>query len=444
MQREGSAPRSPAPNGAERVTVYFNATLRLAEDYSFGGWDHLSTSSLAYALGANEKGLFGIKPENRAGDLVRVHGSAIYERAGDNWVMGIAEPTGAVSAPSIEGSAPPSRSKQLIDKLAAMVEVPPPGVPPQQDEIIAEELTRASENIERRVKRREHTFTLATGVADGEYARFGDAFVAAVNAAAPHIKLRLRPSQGSVENAWLLARRETDYAVMQADIAAAALAGDGVFARGGPIADLRAVGGLFPEPIHVVVLATSPIQTITELRGTRVAIGAPGSGTYPGAVAMLAAHDLPLDALAEASEESPDAALSRLQRGKLDAVFLTGAAPMPALQRLAVRPGLRLLSLDAAAVDRLVAERPGLARITLPANTYPQQRAPIVTAAATALLVTTADAPPEEVARVAALLTERLLPQPTGRKADIAQVAVTRESRGVTIPLHPGAVRDAR
>jgi TRAP transporter TAXI family solute receptor len=443
VRREGSAPAAPAPSGAERVVVYFNATLRLAEDYAFGGWDHLSAASLAYALGANEKGLFGLKGENRTGDLVRAHGSAVYERSGDDWVLGLAEPAAAAAAaPNIEGSAPPSRSKQLIDQLAAMVELPPPGVPPQKDVIIAEELARASENIERRVRRSEEMFTLATGPADGDYARFGNAFTTAVNEVAPHVKLRQRHTEGSVDNVWLLARGEADYAVIQADVAAAALGGDGPFARGGPVDELRAVGGLFAEAIHVVVLKDSPIREVAQLRGTRVAIGLPASGTRAGALAVLAAHDLRVDALAEAAEGPLDAALARLIGGKLEAVFVTGAAPVPALQRLAVTPGLRLLSIDAAAIDRLVADRPGLARITLPANTYPQQRGAVTTAATTALLVTTRDAPRDQVARVAALLTERLSQQPTGRRADIARVAATREPRGLTIPLHPGAVRD--
>jgi hypothetical protein len=59
--------------------------------------------------------------------------------------------TAAAEVPDIEGSAPPSRSKQLINRLAALVELPPPGRPVQEDAIIADELSRASDNIERRV-----------------------------------------------------------------------------------------------------------------------------------------------------------------------------------------------------------------------------------------------------------------------------------------------------
>jgi hypothetical protein len=50
LRREGSAPLPAAESQAPRVIVYFNATLRLARDYTFGGWEQLAPSSVAYAL----------------------------------------------------------------------------------------------------------------------------------------------------------------------------------------------------------------------------------------------------------------------------------------------------------------------------------------------------------------------------------------------------------
>ncbi len=441
LRREGSAPLPASAEGARRVIVYFNATLRLAEDYKFGGWDQLGPSSVAYALGATDKGIFGLKAENRSGDLVRAYGSAVYVENESGWVLGTMDAAApATATPNLEQTGPPSRSKQLIDKLAAMVELPPPGVPPQEDDIIAEELARASENIERRVKRREHTFTLATGPEGGEYARFGEALLTAINESAPNIKLRQRTSQGSVDNAWLLSRGEADYAIIQGDVAVAAFAGDDVFARGGALGNLRAVGGLFPEAIHVVVRPESPIRNLQQLRGRRVAVGAPSSGTRFDAVAVLAAHGVKLEDLAEASEDGPADALARLQRSEIDAAFLTGAAPLRALQQLAVTSGMRLLSLDDAAVGRIIEARPGLARLSLPTNTYPRQREAVVTVAATALLVTTADAPTTEVENVSDLVFVQMAQRPTA-SADAARASAAGELRGVTIPLHPGAAR---
>ncbi len=444
LRREGSAPLPAGESGAPRVVVYFNTTLALAEDYSFGGWDQLGPSSVAYALGATEKGVFGLQAQNRTGDLVRVYGSAIYEQSADGWTPIVTAPTAAAAtAPNIEGTAPPTRSKQLIDSLAAMVNLPPPGVPPQQDEIIAEELARASENIERRVKRRTQTFTLASGPEDSEYARFGAALIAAVNEVAPSVQLRQRYSQGSVDNASLLARGEADYAIVQSDVAAAALAGEDVFARGGPLANLRAVGGLFPEAVHVVVLPDSTIRNIAQLKGRRVDIGAPSSGTRFDAVAVLAAHGLKPADLGEAREEGLAAAILRLERKQLDAVFVTGAAPTRALQQLAAQTGLRLLPVSGSALERLVQSHPGLNPLTLPANTYPRQREPVATVASAALLLTTVDAPNAEVERVTDLVFTRM-PQQHAGSADVVKVSAENELRGVTIPLHPGAARRTR
>jgi TRAP transporter TAXI family solute receptor len=440
LRREGSAPLPPGESGEPRVIVYYNATLRLAQDYTFGGWDQLGPSSLAYALGATDKGLFGLQAQNRAGDLVRAYGSAIYERSGDGWVPTVAPPNEAAAAPNIEGTGPPSRSKQLIDRLAAMVELPPPGVPPMQEEIIAEELARASENIERRVKRREHVYTFASGPAGGDYATFGDALVSAVNQAAPNVRLRQRFSEGSVENAWLLARGEADYAIVQGDVAAAGGAGGGAGARGGPRAGRRAVGGLFPEAVHVVVRADSPVREIAQLRGRRVNLGAPSSGTHFDAVAVLAAHGLAPSDLGEAREEGVAAALGRLQRREIDALFMTAPAPTRVLQQLAVTPGVRLLPVRGAALERVLRERPGLSALTLPANSYPRQKDAVATVASAALLLTTVDTPSAEVERVTDLVFARMPRQHTG-SADVVKVSAESELRGVTIPLHPGAVR---
>ncbi|HEY6360937.1 MAG TPA: hypothetical protein VIX63_07515, partial [Vicinamibacterales bacterium] len=76
LRREGSAPLPAGESGAPRVVVYFNTTLGLKQNYSFGGWDQLGASSVAYALGATQNGVFGLQAQNRPGDLVRAYGSA--------------------------------------------------------------------------------------------------------------------------------------------------------------------------------------------------------------------------------------------------------------------------------------------------------------------------------------------------------------------------------
>ena len=160
-------------------------------------------------------------------------------------------------------------------------------------------------------------------------------------------------------------------------------------------------------------------------------------------MAVLSAHGVEIDELAEASEEGATEALARLQRGELDAVFLTGAAPIASLQQFAVTLGMQLLSIDNAALTRILDARPGLARLALPPNTYPRQREPVIAVAATALLVTTVDAPTTEVERVSDLVFKRM-PQRRALTAGVVPVSTGGELRGVTIPLHPGAARQSQ
>jgi TRAP transporter TAXI family solute receptor len=439
LRREGSSPMPSSDSGASRVLVYFNTTLKLNQDYAFGGWDQLSPSSLAFALGATEKGIFGLETENKAGDTVRAYGTAVYEEGPQGWAEVAAVTPQALTEANTdnEGQGPPTRSKQLIDKLAAMVNLPPPGPSPQQDEIIADELARAQENIERRVQRRNHTFTIATGPAGGDYARMGDTLIAAITAAAPDVKLRARVSEGSIENARLLATGDADYGFLQGDVAAAAFAGEDAFAHGGPLATLRAVGALVPEAVHVVVLDKSPIRAIGQLRGRKVALGPPASGTRFDALGVLAAYGLMPSELSEASSESTSAAIARLKKGQIDALFMTAPSPTRPLQELAISGGFRLLPITGNAIDQLVRTRPGLTPLILPANTYPKQKDDVATVGSATLLVTTADAPAAEVARVGDLVFNRM--HLGGHTPEIVGASQGKELRGVTIPLHPGA-----
>ena len=122
---------------------------------------------------------------------------------------------------------------------------------------------------------------------------------------------------------------------------------------------------------------------------------------------------------------------------------MTAAAPVPALQRLATGPGMRLVPIEGAALAQLVQARRGLAPRTLPINTYPRQRRPVTTAASVALLLTTAEAPAGEVERLSELVFSRM-PRQFAGSADVVNAAADNELQGITIPLHPGAGRQTR
>ena len=441
LKRQGSATLPASEQGASRAVVYYNLSLRLLEGYDFNGWEALSPATLANVLGATEKGVLGVKSGQMPGDIIRVYGSSTYERSGDAW-MPVAFSPGASNTPPVDpgNAAPPTQSRLFLDKLAAMVDIPPPGVPSTDDRIIAEELEEAVAEITRRREREEHDFVVASGEAGGEYARVAEAIVTAVRGRRASIQIRGFETAGSVENVQRLSRGEADYALVQSNVAAMAVQGSGPFAPGGGTTTLAALGSLFPEPVHVLVSAKSPIRRVADLKGKRVNIGRPNSGSRIDAISVLQANQIALTDLAEVSERDLDDAARLLRAGRLDALITTGGTPIRGLQRLASQYDVRLLPLEDGVIGRLVDESPGIVRLTIPANTYPRQAEPVVTVAPTALLVGTTAAPASEVEALVRLFYEDTDFAAAG-SAQGVKISKSTALRGVSIPLHPGAAK---
>ena len=113
LKRLGSSPLPAAENGAERVLIYYNATLRLREGYDFKDWEGLSPATLAQVLGGREKGVFGVKAkENQPGDLLRVYGSGTYERSGEGWNVVAASGRDVSPTPAEPGNAAAASSSK--------------------------------------------------------------------------------------------------------------------------------------------------------------------------------------------------------------------------------------------------------------------------------------------------------------------------------------------
>jgi TRAP transporter TAXI family solute receptor len=444
LKRQGSSPLPKAESGAERVLVYFNATLRLKEGYDFKDWEGLSPATLAQVLGGREKGVLGVRAkENQPGDLLRVYGTGTYERSADKWVAVAAATQDVSRAPADPGNAAAApSSKRYLDQLASQVDIGPPGIDPQADAIISEELENALRAINRRRARAQELLTFVSGPGDGEYARVVDAILSTVarRGRKAHVKVHVIAveTQGSIENALLIGRRQADYGIVQSDVAWLAASGAGPFAVDGPLARISALGSLYPEPVHIVVPAKSAIRSVEDLRGKRVDVGTPQSGTRLNALSILQAHRLALKDLGEARGDGPQAAMQQLRAGRIDAFFTTVGAPARALQRLAAEHPIRLLPLSAATASRIVTEQPGLVRLTLPANTYPGQTEAVATVAPTALLVAAVDTPEDEVKALLELAFEATDYLAAG-SAQGVKISKATGRRGVAIPLHPAA-----
>jgi len=447
--RRAGSQSLPAPQAGTSVRlVYFNAQLRLAVDYDFTRWDALNVASLSSLLGANARGLVGLNPEgNVAGDLISVHGSAAFASVdGIDWTLLPSGPpqarivadsvavAGARVQPRHRENPLPSATEAALEQLASLLDPADTSSTlstARRDAIVSEELDRAYRSARARLARAADTLVLASGPPGGAYAEVAQALSErALKAGVPFDVL---PGEGSVANVRALADGSVQFALVQNDIAAAALAGTGRFA-GAVVPELRAVASLFPETVQLVVRAGGPIRSLADLKGRRVDLGLERSGTRANALAILAAYDIPLDSLAARSGSSLPEAARLLASGRIDALFTTVHAPARELQSLAAR--VPLAWIDLLPTDALLDA--GLFPLKLPARAYARQNALVQTLAVTGLMVTRDDVDAKAVQRMLALLLDTRDPRGI-ESAAMSQVSRKTAREGVLIPWAPAA-----
>jgi uncharacterized protein len=246
---------------------------------------------------------------------------------------------------------------------------------------------------------------------------------------------------GSIENLRMINSGQIESGFAQADLAGWAYHGSKIFAEAGPQRHLRAIASLFPEATHLVVRADSPIKKIADLKGKRVSLGESGSGTAADAAVFLATagfkeRDVTRKLL------RPGPAVEELKSGDIDAFFLVGGSPVPAIRDLAATVPIRLVSFEEPLLDRLKKDFPFYHRAVIPAGTYPGVDTETVSLGFYALWLVNADTDSDLVYAITQSLwnqgTRRLLDalDPLGKK-----ITIDHALDGVSVPLHDGAVR---
>lgn len=434
LERRGSQSDPKLPGGQTRRVVYFDAQLKVERNIDFGAWDAPGVAGLVSALGAGPKGIVGIKSGgNQEGDVVRAHGTALYQREGDAWMA--VSPAGhrPAEAPAYATNAPQRGPAAMLEAMRKVVDSVSKDASPAQLAVIEEELTAAHATIRARLARAADGYAIAAGPEHGQYLRFAQALSDGKGARTVPLV-----TQGGEENLELLRAGKVSLALAQGDSALAAYEGSGAFQSSGPYAALRALGSLYPEPVHVLVRADTPAASVADLRGRRVAIGRPGSASRTTALRVLEAHSLSLAEIKPQDLSLTDALVS-LRRGEVDAVVQVIGVPADSIRDALASVPLRLLPLSERAIEALARGRSGLFAHTVPRGSYATQGKDVRTVATAALLLVGPDLSETEVGTLTRFVFEKGQDFASRGSAQGLQVHAGTARLGLTVPLHSAA-----
>src|SRR6478736_2223896 len=196
-------------------------------------------------------------------------------------------------------------------------------------------------------------FRIGTGGTGGTYYPVGGMIANAIST--DKVNVSAVATNGSVANVNGIVGGSMESGFSQADINAWAYTGTGLYEGKPKIEELRVIANLYPESVHVVVKKGAGIKTLADLKGKRVSIDEPGSGTLVNARALLAAYgvtekDIKPEYLKQVQSSE------KLKDGSLDAYFQTTGYPQGTLTELSATNGFELLALAGPQAEKLQAQ----------------------------------------------------------------------------------------
>lgn len=284
-------------------------------------------------------------------------------------------------------------------------------------------------------------FSITTGGVGGTYHAIGTLIAKAVSTP-PSLVSTAIASNGSVANINAISSGTAQSGFVQADVAYWAYSGTGVYEGRSKVAELRSIANLYPESVHLVVRRAANVKAIADLKGKRVSIDEPGSGTLLNAAAILTAFGVEgQDFHAEFAKPAHAAAM--LKAGTIDAFFFTGGFPTDTIASLAAAgTDIDLLPISGAPVEALAKHYPFFSQNEIPAGTYKGIGA-VKTLAVGAHWVTSSQQAADTVYDVTkALWSERTRAALDAGHAKGNAIQLKTALDGLLgVPLHPGAER---
>ena len=281
-------------------------------------------------------------------------------------------------------------------------------------------------------------FRIGTGGTAGTYYPVGGMIANAVSQPGK-IVVTAQASNGSVANVTGIAGGAMESGFSQADVASWAYTGKGIYEGKPNVPGLRLIANLYPESVHLVVRKGLGVKTVADLKGKRVALDEPGSGTLVNARIILAAYGIKESDI-KPEYIKPNQAGDKMKDGSLDAFFFTGGAPAGAIAELAsAGAGIDILPIDGAAAEALRKSSGFFAPDTIAADTY-KGVGQVQTLAVGAQWVTSDKADANTVYEITkALFSDAAQKMLAAGHAKGKFITKENAVKSAGIPFHPGA-----
>jgi TRAP transporter TAXI family solute receptor len=276
-----------------------------------------------------------------------------------------------------------------------------------------------------------------TGGTSGVYYPLGVALSKVFSEKVPGSRPSVQATKASVENLTLLQQGKGEIGFTLGDSLAMGWAGDEEAGFKGKLDKLRGMTAIYPNYIQVVATKESGIKSLADLKGKRLSVGAPKSGTELNARAILGGAGLSYKDLGKVEYLPFGESVELMKNRQLDATLQSAGLGVSSIRDLATSVPIVVVEIPAAVVEKVGSP---YIKATIPANTYDGQTEAVPAAAVVNYLVTHSGVKDETVYQMTKAIFESL-PDLAAAHAAAKDIKLEQALSGMPVPVHPGAQR---
>lgn len=278
---------------------------------------------------------------------------------------------------------------------------------------------------------------ILTGGTGGVYYPLGVALSKIYAEKMEGVKPSVQSTKASVENLNLLQAGKGEVAFTLGDSLADAWAGNAEVGFKTKLDKLRTIAAIYPNYIQIAALSSAGIKTLADLKGKRLAVGAPKSGTELNARAILKGAGMSYKDLGKVEYLPFNESIELMKNRQLDATLISAGLGVSAIRDLCASVECTIVEIPKSVVEKIGTPYESL---PIPGGTYNGNDKDVMAAAVPNYLVTRSTLSDDEVYQMTKTMFDNLAGL---RAAHAAAKSIDLKTAGKNppVPLHPGAAK---
>jgi TRAP transporter TAXI family solute receptor len=280
--------------------------------------------------------------------------------------------------------------------------------------------------------------SIATGGTGGAYFPIGAGLADVINKKLTGYNASAEVTAASKVNCINVNDGKSDLALVLGDTLSYAYKGDKLGGFTKPLTNIRILAAIYHNTIQIVARKDSGIEKMADLKGKKVSVGAPGSGTEINARQIFAAAGMSYKDFGRTDYLSFSESADQMKNRAIDVTLMSSGLPNPGIMDIATSVDINLVPIEGELLKTLDKDSPFFITTVIPKGTYKGQDHDVSSVGIPNFLIVRANLDDQTVYEITRAMFENL-DRLVQAHAAAKGIKLESAAKGLPVPLHPGA-----